>query len=430
MERIEKLNQAFVDTQLICPAGKKKIEVKDPMGAGMYIEVRATSPGQGTYYLGYHCGGKRNHQKIGRTTDISLAEARKQAKALKASITLSADPRGEKAAAKAVPTMAEFWRDSYEPMIRARLRSMDKLESLWRLHLKDRYASVRLDLLKRHELQTYHASLIDKYSKNLSEAQADHVLKLVRAMLNRAVEWEIISVNPIAKFKLFNPDNKIGHFLTPAELQRLMVVLQTDGNRTVCLLVIFLLATAARLNEALSARFSDIDVERRSWRIEAASSKSRKARTVPLNDLALESIELLRAGQLLMNGKEHSHMFVSSKTGEKLNFVHKVWGRLRAKAKLETIRLHDMRHTGASLILAGSGNLLLTSRVLGHASITLTASTYGHVSQDNLISAVQISSDALKTAMQATGSKGASDDVADLPVLEVGAGEEAPAQGQ
>lgn len=423
MERIEKLDQAFVDTQLICPDGKKKVEVKDPMGTGIYIEVRSTSPGEGTYYFNYHRAGRRKHQKIGRTTDISLAEARKQAKALKASITLGTDPRGERDAAKAVPTMAEFWRDSYEPLIRARLRSVDKLESLWRLHLKDRYSCVRLDQLKRHELETYHASLTSKDSKNLSEAQADHVLKLVRAMLNRAVEWEVISVNPVAKIKLYNPDNKIGHFLTPSELQRLMVVLQTDSNRTVCLLVIFLLATSARLNEALSARFSDIDVERRSWRIGVASSKSRKARTVPLSDLALESIELLRAGQL-MNGKMHSHLFVSPKTGKKLSYVHKVWGRLRAQAKLGSVRLHDMRHTGASLILAGSGNLLLTSRVLGHASITLTASTYSHVSQHSLITAVQSSSDELKKAMQATGSKGASDGLAVLPVAAIDAATE------
>lgn len=53
MAIIEKLDQAFVDSNLHCPAGKARVEFVDPMRTGMYIEVRATSPGQGTYYLRY-----------------------------------------------------------------------------------------------------------------------------------------------------------------------------------------------------------------------------------------------------------------------------------------------------------------------------------------------------------------------------------------
>jgi integrase len=419
MAIVEKLDQAFVDSQLICPPGKKRIELVDPLRTGLYIEVRATSQGQGTFYLRYKDkSGKTCHQKVARTTEITLAAARSQVKTIKAGIVATgADPRGEKRAEKAVPTLGALW-EMYEEYAKPRLRSAKKLESLWRLHLKERYAHVQISELRRHELLAYHVSLVDKNFKNLSEAQADHVIKLVRAMLNWAVEAQVIQVNPIAKVKLFNPDNKIGHFLTPEELKRLMAVLQTDKNRTVALLVTFQLATSARLNESLSATFGDINVERRTWHIPVAASKTRRSRIVPLNDLALDVIAELRHDQL-KNGKLHNHLFVSPKTGEKLSYVHKVWDRLRKQANLPKLRLHDARHTGASLILAsGAGGMEVVQRVLGHSTYAVTASTYAHVSQQRLIDAVQASSTALKTAMREAASESVSEDDNSFPEID------------
>ena len=108
---IVKLTPDFIANNLLCPEGKRRIEYVDK-GHSMYIEVRATSPGQGTFYLRYKdANGKTCHQKIGRTTDIDLEEARAHAKKLKAEITLGADPRAEEKARKAVPTFTEFFED-------------------------------------------------------------------------------------------------------------------------------------------------------------------------------------------------------------------------------------------------------------------------------------------------------------------------------
>ena len=72
-----------------------------------------------------------------------------------------------------------------------------------------------------------------------------------------------------------------------------MNVLRTDENRPVCLIAMFLLSTGARLNEALSATWSQIDRENRVWRISAINSKSKRMRSVPLNDSALEVLAQL-----------------------------------------------------------------------------------------------------------------------------------------
>ena len=99
--------------------------------------------------------------------------------------------------------------------------------------------------------------------------------------------------NPAAGIQMLHEDNKIEHYLDEAELQRLLHVLRTDRNRAVCNVAMFLLSTGCRLNEALSATWADVDIERRAFTIRATNSKSRKLRSVPLNDSAVEVLNSL-----------------------------------------------------------------------------------------------------------------------------------------
>ena len=134
---IVKLNQQSISNHLQCPANKNRIEYCDEELPGLYVEVRFTSPGQGTYYLRYKDNtGKNCHQKIGRTTDINLTEARKQARTLKAEIALGADPRAEEKSRQTVLTFADFFEQHYLPYVRPRKRSWDRDEELYRLRIK------------------------------------------------------------------------------------------------------------------------------------------------------------------------------------------------------------------------------------------------------------------------------------------------------
>src|SRR5450830_1388062 len=129
-----KLTAAMFPQALQCPEGKTRIELCDADCPGLYVEVRATSPGHGTYYLRYKDGtGKTCHQRIGTAAEVTLADARKQAKALKAEIALGADPKGaEKAKAKML-TFTDFFEGHYLPYVKPRKRSWASDEELFRL---------------------------------------------------------------------------------------------------------------------------------------------------------------------------------------------------------------------------------------------------------------------------------------------------------
>ena len=228
---IVKLTDHFITNNLTCPDGKMRIEYVDADLPGLYIEVRATSQGQGTYYLRYKNDNRVTaHQKIGRTSEMTLADARKKAKLQKAEIALGSDPRGEARARKAVITFADFFEQHYLPYAMSRKRSWKRDEELFRLRIKDKFGNKRLNEITRLQVQTFHASVLEE---GLAPASADHHVKLIRRMLNLAVEWEMQDKNQISRIKLFNADNKVEHYMNNEELQRLVTVLRanetTDG---------------------------------------------------------------------------------------------------------------------------------------------------------------------------------------------------------
>ena len=98
------------------PGWQVRYELVDRDTRGMYLLVSAANPGQGTFFVRYKdSNGKTCHQKIGRTAEIDLAEARKRAKRLKSEINLGADPRGEVKAQKEIPTLDRTFMEFYAP---------------------------------------------------------------------------------------------------------------------------------------------------------------------------------------------------------------------------------------------------------------------------------------------------------------------------
>lgn len=392
---VVKITESFVSTGLTCPKGKLRIEYCDKDNAGLYVLVAATSPGQGTYFIRYKESGKTAHTKIGRTTEMTLGEARKRFKQLKAEIALGARPQAEERERKAVITYADFFNDHYLPFVTPRKRSWDRDEELFRLRIKDVFGNKRLNEITRQQIQTFHASV---KAGGLSAASADHHLKLIRHSLNLAVEWSMLGQNPAAGIKQFNEDNRVEHYLNDEELQRLVAVLRAGEPPMVCQVALFLLSTGARLSEALNAKWSDIDRRSLVWRIPATNSKSKRVRAIPLNSSAIEVLDGVGT-----EGKA-DYLFVNLKTGERLTAVNKVWGRLRAKAGLEHLRLHDLRHQFASFLVNAGHTIYEVQKILGHSDTKVTE-RYAHLSLKTLQTAANSASLAMRNAGVVAGVK-------------------------
>ncbi len=392
------LTAAFLAEGLLCPAGKNRIEFCSKEVAGLYIEVRASSPGQGTIYMRFrNAAGKTAHKKIARTTDISLADAFKAAKILRGEVVQGKDPRDDRKARKEIPIWNDFITLQYVPYAQPRKRTWAG-DVQRNVRIGAKFGTKRLDEITRREIEDFHTSLLDE---GLSPATADQHLRLIKRAFNLAVAWEVVEKNPAANVKLLRVDNRRDFYLNDEQLARLMQVLRTDSARTVCQLAMFLLATGARLSEATGATWSQIDRGHRVWRIPAANSKSKKMRPVPLNDQALAVLD-----EVGTEGK-FEHVFINHRwinadgsRGKPITWIHKVWERIRVEAGLPQLRVHDLRHSHASFLVNAGRTLYEVQQVLGHSDPAVTM-RYAHLSTKTMLEASSAASLVIERAIKA-----------------------------
>jgi integrase len=324
---------------------------------------------------------------------MTLVDARKAAKTLKSEINLGADPRGEEKAKRAVLNYSEFFEQHYMPYVKVRKRSFRTDSSFYRLRLKAEFGDLRLNQITRQHIQTFHTRLSNE---GLAAATSNHYLKLLKHSLNLAIDWDMLDINPASRIPLFHEDNQVENLLSDEQLERLMMVLKTDENRNVCLIAIFLLSTGVRLNEALQAKWSQVDQKNRVWRIPASNSKSKRTRAVPLNDSALDVLN-----RLSTKGS-YENIFINFQTQLPYTTISKVWGRLRKKAGLPHLRIHDLRHQFASFLVNSGQTLFMVQQILGHSSPAVTQ-RYSHLSTKTTMEAANTASVIIKGAMAATG---------------------------
>lgn len=358
------LTPQFIKEGLVCPPDKPAITFYCETLPGFAINVSQGKPGRGLYRLQHKVNGKSTWEKLGNTDDTTLDQAR--AKALKfkeMKALLPKVPVQPVEAPKVMPTLNTFFKLHYLPYAKPRKRSWGRDEEMFRLRIGPVFGGMLLTEISRQAVQTFHAGLHDG---GLSPATADHHVKLLRFMLNLAVEWDMLEKNPIAGIRLFNPDNKVEVLLSDEELGRLMKVLETDRNRAVCDIAIYLLSTGARLSEALSAKWENIDLERSTWKVLAENAKSKKARIVPLNDSALIVLKRQKTRD------KHAYVFVNPQTNKPYTTMMKVWDRLRKQAGMPALRIHDLRHTFASLLVANDRTLYQVQTILGHSDPKVT----------------------------------------------------------
>jgi integrase len=369
------LTQQFIDKQLAAEPGSKRTEHCDSVVPGLYAEARANSSGLGTYYLRYKDAAKKTcHYRLGTTNELTLSAARKQASQLKADIARGIDPREGSTPAPLTMTLKAFLENHYLPYVRPRKRSAGYDEQMTRKRIVPSLGNVRLDQLSRLQIQQFHTDL---KAEGLAPATCDHHLKMLRHAFNLAVDWDMLEKNPAAKVPLYREDNRKERYMNDEELARLLTTLKTTPACNACGVALFLLSTGARLNEALQATWDQVDIENRVWRIPAQNSKSKKPRSVPLNDTALEVLDDLGTKDI------STFLFINHRTGKPLTCINRVWERLRQKAELPHLRIHDLRHQYASMLVNSGRSLYEVQQILGHSDPSVTQ-RYAHLSSRSL----------------------------------------------
>jgi integrase len=334
-------------------------------------------------------GGKQRTFAIGRFGIVSIADARKKARDIARAVSLGEDPLNTRDDEKSCPTLDEFVDSLYFPFARVHKRSVSTDARYYRHHLQPSFGRMRLNQITKVQITRL---LQAKSAEGLAPATVNRVLVLLHFMFNKALEWTVpgLKENPARGVKSLPVNNKRERYLTPEEAGRLRKALEKSPNQTLSYALIFLLLTGARRQEALSARWSDIDLDRRIWRVPQA--KSGKSRHIVLSDAALECLGRAREFVASLGStaqKRSPFVFPSAKTGEPMTTLYKGWHNIRCQAGLRDLRIHDLRHSYASALVNNGVPLYEVQKLLGHASIK-TTERYAHLSAGRLVESAAV----------------------------------------
>jgi integrase len=372
--------------QTVCPEGKAKCDLFDSNCKGLMVEIRRT--GHKTYYLRYQNRRSRTRQlKIADERDVTLSQARQLAEGLRNKIAMGEDPLDEKAVIRQVPTFAQFIADQYMPYIKSYKRSWDTDVSLLKNHLLPRFGKRYMDEITRQDIVKMHA---DRKASGAAPGSANRLLIMMRYIFNLTLKWEVpgIKANPCKGIPLMEENNKMERYLSVDEAERLYEAVCKSENTILKYIVPMLILTGARKREVLDARWEDFDLSRRAWRIPI--SKSGKARHVPLSDGALNVLASMP--------RKVEWAFANPDTGKPYVSVFYAWNTARKSAGLSNVRMHDLRHSFASLLINSGRTLYEVQHILGHTQVK-TTQRYAHLSQDTLLAAANSATAALGAVM-------------------------------
>jgi integrase len=382
------LTQAFVNTA-VCPNEQTKQEITDKACKGLVLEVRQS--GGKTYYLRYtNHRGKQRQYRIGNATVLTLSQARSKSKLALNQAALGQDPCEEKEQTKQVPTFADFIGDQYMPYIKSYKRSWGTDVSLLKNHLLPRFGKRYMDEITRQDIVKMHA---DRKASGAAAGSANRLLIMMRYIFNLTLKWEVpgIKSNPCKGIPLMEENNKLERYLSVEEAQRLYEAVCKSENTVLKYIVPMLILTGARKREVLDAKWSDFDLSRRAWRIPI--TKSGKARHVPLSDGALTLLATMP------RKSDCEWAFANPETGKPYVSIFYAWNTARKSVGLSDVRMHDLRHSFASLLINSGRTLYEVQHILGHTQVK-TTQRYAHLSQDTLLAAANSATTALGAAMR------------------------------
>jgi integrase len=353
----------------------------------MSVKVRQRPKESGIWWVFIDHQGKRKAKKIGRDKRLAMDVAKK----IEAKLTLGdLDLQANKEKTMSFKDISTLWLEDYIKPLR-RQSTYERYRDLLTRHVYPFLGNKPIDEIKRKEIRNL---IIMKNKTGLSRSMLCLIRDVISGPMGYAVDEELIEANPVSgilkRLKLERNKKITIEPMTQEEVELFLTTCQTYSPEH---FPFFLCAfrTGMRLGEILALQWGDIDfnsdfihVERSYKRGIVEKPKNDKDRRVDMSDqLALNLKKLLRERKKegLKAGKGEAVKIIFHRNGNYMeqNYIRRVFKRILKQAGIRDMRLHDTRHTFASLLLSNGESPVYVKEQLGHSSIQITVDIYGHL---------------------------------------------------
>jgi integrase len=370
-------------SSLPCPAtGQKRYYDSEVSGFG----CRVTAAGSKSFILNYRTrGGIERRFTIGSCDDWSVKAAREEAQKLKRDIDQGGDPVAALTALREAPTVSDLCkRYIVEHLPKKRVSSQGDDVSM--------IANDILPKLKSRKVADVTFSDIDALHRQIAKRasyRANRVVALLSKMFALAIKWDWRPDNP-AKGIERTPEVKRHRYLSGTELASLTTTLAAFQDQQAADIIRLLLLTGARRGEVQSMRWTDLNLDQGVWVKPGATTKQKTMHRVPLSVAARQLLaELFVEAQTTAKAKkrELSEFVFPSHGSHRVEIKHE-WADICKAAGIKDARIHDLRHTYASVLASQGLSLPVIGALLGHTQMQTTL-RYSHLFDDPLRQATE-----------------------------------------
>ena len=278
------------------------------------------------------------------------------------------DPLEARDARRAIPTVGE-WIDSYLVEVERR-KKHPRADRRYLGMARKRWGHRPLDSLTVEDMR-----------RAMSDASEGHPIRgnrwlaSVRACLNTAWRADLIASNPASRIRPNRENPPRARVLSDEELRRVSVAIDEQPDPFVRLAFLLLLATGARCSEVLRAQWADIDLDAGTWRI--PSPKSGRPQMIPLS---VDTVAMLRAAPRMLG----TPWLLPGRDPERHRAdLDRQWRAIRESARVPDVHIHDLRRT-FGLHVARTAGLHIASKLLRHATVTVTEQVYAPLGLEDL----------------------------------------------
>lgn len=355
-------------------AKSSNYEITDPQTAGLKLQIGTT--GRKFFWFRYTYRGAKQAVRIGELGPMSIEQARAAALQHRATLDLGGNPQDARQQQKAMPLVREFAEEYLEQAKLTKITYKNDAAK-FRDHILPVIGNLRLSDVSPRDIQL----LLGGLKGALSPATVNRVHALLSVFFNLAVSWKRIGHSPCSNLKKLKEANRKDHFMSPDDIRRILAAAPQDINPVAASAISALILTGLRREEILQSRHEHLDLEKGALFL--PKTKSGRSRYVVLNDAAVEvfrNAPRVSGSPWIFPGKDPS---------KPLNNPTKAWHRILAAAKVGRCRLHDCRHTFASMLVNEGASLYQVQLLLGHAS-SVTTQRYAHLASSTLRNTSQL----------------------------------------
>ena len=333
--------------------------------------VRVRKSGRKNYVVQTRVGGKLRWFTVGQHGPFTPEDARTAALEILARARRGIDPRIKSTKPRPAPVVTDLSKRFLEEYVSAHCKPNTRVEygRSVNLSIDPAIGGKKVSEVARGDIAALHHAMRDR------PYQANRTLAVLSKMFSMAEVWgwRADGSNPCRHVKRYK-ERPRERFLTPEEADRLGAVLREAEHDMPAAVTAFrlLLLTGCRLSEIRTLRWEQVKADV----IELPDAKT-GGRVVPLGP---EARAVLAA---IPRAADNPWVIAGRRSGAPLANLHRPWSRIRKRAGLEDVRIHDLRHSYASRALALGESLTMIGKLLGHTQVQTTA-RYAHLARDSI----------------------------------------------